>query len=749
MLSSNCPNVDAIIVADWATLEQSFIYLQTYNSPHCFIDVETDGVNEKECNLYGIAVAVDDHEAFYFVIRDQHQKLLYTPAQMDALAKKLAALVASKPWVNHNAVFDIGVLKSNLELDLAPSLHADTILMKHTVDEERPHGLKETAVKYLGEWADNAQDRLKNSVLANGGKWLKDQKDMYKADTSVLGEYACWDVVLTCKLFYLFEQKLKESGQLDFFYNKEVMPLYKLATIPMRQRGMFVDVPYFEKLRDEVEAGIAALNQDIKNYIAPLVVEFEDQLLATIKTSKSGTFAKKLLEYYDVPVPVNATTGKETMARAYVEVLAERGYGNTVALQWVLDDYPLCPKVERAVRTLAYYEQHKTDTLFNIGSNQHLAWLLFDKLGHEPKSRSRVTGAPQVNKDSLEEYAEEPFIDKLLAMKKEEKLLATYILPILEKQRQGWIYPAMLQFGTTSGRYSCGGGLNLQTLPRDDKRIKKGFIAPPGWKVVNADFSALEPRAFSWVTNDPGLKAVWNKKLDLYSQIAIDVFGLKGVSANKKDPNYLGSRMPEKRQEVKVFALAVPYGANSYRIAQLMKIDPDDAQDIVNKYLNAYPGLKKYMHDREMDARFRGRVTTQFGRIRHLDGCAHDFAIHGKIMEKKRDLIAKFGEEAGTEAYYNFRNGLNNAKNAPIQMTAAHICNAAMIKLAHSFRDENINGFLCLQVHDEITCLVEEGDAQRASELLQDAMENNWVTHLIDVPIVAEPVIASSFAEAK
>jgi len=99
--------------------------------------------------------------------------------------------------------------------------------------------------------------------------------------------------------------------------------------------------------------------------------------------------------------------------------------------------------------------------------------------------------------------------------------------------------------------------------------------------------------------------------------------------------------------------------------------------------------------------------------------------------------------------YYEFRNLMNNAKNFPIQSTAAHITNAAMIKLAHLMNENRIDGWIALQVHDELCTIVRESQADLQVKLLRDAMENNPVTKEISVPMIADPLIANTLAEAK
>lgn len=769
-------------------------YLKTCE--YVAFDLETDSANEKKARVIGIGVTGHVNQGFYIAFwkwdtASQSLVRIVSAEDEEKFVWELCELLIKKKLIMHNGVYDITVMEDYYGILLTSALYADTILMKHTVDEERPFGLKDVAValqSQIGippeEVANQEQLELKESIEKAGGKATKTQMDIYKADFEIIGKYCCADVDLTLRLFFYFSKKLKEEGLEDFFYKQEVMPLYKHATIPMKIHGLKIDVDYFKELEKEVNHAIIRLSGEVFDMIREDVKPFVRQHLDDhVKATKTGRFAEELLLYYKIPIPSNKKTGKPTLAKSALQSLAV-SYPDHVALNWLLYEPPfeeveemqeveqkdgtkaIMPvKVKRALEdpnppTLldeVVYEVKKRifveknpdhPEVFNLSSNAHLSWLLFEHHGCKAKTHSRETGAAKVDKEALEGF-DLPFIPKLAELKKQEKLLSTYVSPILEKQVEGWLYPSMLQFGTTSGRYSCAGGLNLQTLPRDDKRIKKGFVAPEGYKIVNADFSALEPRIFSWVSGDAGLKAVWLNELDLYSQIAIDVFNLEGVSARESDKNYLKKVQPDFRQKSKVFTLAVPYGANAWRIAQLMGIPVEDAQQIINRYLDAYPELKEFMANQEETAKQTGIVPTKFGRVRHMPQCKELWNRYRGLLKNKKLMQEHLGSIPGSEIYYEFRTLLNNSKNFPIQATAAHVCNAALIKLAKSFKQKNIDGWICLQVHDEISCIVKEDQAELAAGLLKDAMENNVITAQIDIPIKAEPLIADNLAEAK
>lgn len=814
-------------------------------------DIETDGLVEKTCNVIGFSVTYEDNSGDYFILRkfDQQTRtldpILAPEDELDIVSWVCNTLV-TKNLVMHNGVFDCNVMWHRYGYNLVPSLVADTILMKHTLEEERPFGLKDIAEKYkleIGfteeEAANQEQMELKDSVIARGGKWTKGQKDIFMGDPLIIGKYACADTDLTLKLFWYFHHRLEQEKLDEFFYDQEVMPLYRKATIPMKKNGMFVDVPYFQALEKELEDDTLRLSGEIFTVIEKDAEPYVRQILdEKVKETRTGKFAERVLQHYSIPIPSNAKTGKPTLAKGALKSLLT-AYPEHPALMWLLfeppfaweeytdtvvmedgthvtktkrrkvaqplpADAPVLPDdVVYAVKKALFVEA-KPDLphVFNLNSNDDLSWLLFEHYGVEPKSHSRETGKAKVDKKSLETYDELPFIKNLLRLKKNQKLLSTYIKPILLTHVDGWVYPPMKQFGTLSGRYSCGSDeesetvqreVNLQTLPRferpnkcenpeckepkkanirntslayitidcpscgshkvmmDQAMIKRGFIAPLGMKIVNADFSALEPRIFSWVSGDQGLMRIWREGLDLYSQVAIDVFGLQGISANEKDPNYLKKVQPAFRQKAKVFVLAVPYGANAARIAQEMKCEYEEADQIINAYLDSYPELRQYMMRQEIQAQNHGTVRTEFGRIRHLPKARELWQRYGKKILRKKIMIELLGEQYGNQVYYEFRNYLNNAKNFPIQATAAHVCNAALILLADLLEEHKIEGWICLQVHDEITLLVKEHHAELAAQLLQFAMEHNWVAEVIgqQVPILAEPQIAGNLADAK
>lgn len=763
------------VIDTFEAFQRLVVYADKVCSPYIVIDVETDSAIEKTANLYGIALCFTEKRAFYIVWRDQSGNLIWSDSEISAIAKWLEDICKVKKLINHNIIFDVLVLENNIGIDLCPYIYSDTILLRHTLAEEGPFGLKELAVETLGPWADKAQQELKASVLANGGKWQQSEKDIYKADTDILATYAMWDVVLTLLLFKVYEDQLKEEGLEKLFYEEEIMPLYRECTIPMKRKGFPIDVSHFQALKAEIEQKLDELEDEVIGSLKTTLEPFIAQILEEeVPIKPTGDLPKILADLSGIPLPVRKKKDKETgevtetvtLAATAVKKQKEKNSEHAHFYDWILSEGPLSlpEEVVNSARQKIFLKRKNssgTDRkkplryVFNLNSNEHLAYYFFDYKKYDAKGTTK-TGKKQINANFIDELkADDPIAQKIIDYKKLQKLLGTYVNGILSRQINGVIYSSMLQFGTTSGRYSSKNP-NIQNLPRikDEESglspmileyvnsIRKGFAAPKGYKIVNADFSQLEPCCFATNSGDKKLQEVFHKGEDLYSRVAIDVFKMDHLSANKKDPNFLKKVSPEFRNKAKVFTLAVPYGAEAGRIGEAMNCDWQEATAVINAYLSAYPNLKKYMQDCNMQAKKYGRVKTTFGRVRHLPQAKLLYEQYGNnLLDYKWASAKNLLQERRT-----LKNLLNNAKNFPIQGLAAHIVNRSMIMVARRFKQVDLDGWICLQCHDEITCVVKDEHAEMAKTILKDCMEN---TVKIAVPLVAEPLIGTSWADSK
>jgi DNA polymerase I-like protein with 3'-5' exonuclease and polymerase domains len=726
-----------------------------YSSTHLVaIDTETDSVQARTANLYGIGLAFEPDEGFYIPFRTKDGINVWGKE----VEQRIAGLLSTFPWryLMHNGVYDVQVLKQNLSADLTDKLYCDTILLKHTLDEERPHGLKETAVKYLGAWADKAQEELHENIKANGGSVTKTNMQMYKADTDVLARYCVWDVCLTRQLFDKLDPKLDKENLRHLFYEDEVMPLYREVTIPMTVRGFPINVEHFKNLQTSIQKEISDIEDKIQALIEkdvePLCV---DILNESFPVKRTGNFPKILASQMEVVLPVNELTGTVTLSKAALTKALDPAHPYT---QWLLegreDDVVRSKYLD--VQLEMFYQKHSDRRyVFNLKSNDHLSQLLFGILGEKPIAETEG-GSPKVDEDTLEQFkGKYDWMQDLIDMRRLNKLEGTYISGILEIQQDGHVYPGWKQFATTSGRYACTEP-NLQQLPRiredgDEiservksyfNKIKEGFIAGEGKKIINSDFSQLEAMIFACVSGDEKLQDAFRKGQDLYSAIAINTFGLTEYSADKKADNFLKKHLPEARNKAKVIALSSVYGATAGRLSNLMGIDKKEAQSIIDKYLDSYPQLRSYMETAKNSMVKNGYVVSRYGRRRRVPRAKLIYDTFGPAvmdfdLAKKKKL---------TEQYWELKGFLNLACNHPIQSAAAYIVNKAMIEINRALKKANINAHIAASVHDEICLIGDASQAEQAAVILQDKMEN---TIKVEVPLSAKPLIGDNWAEAK
>lgn len=597
------------------------------------------------------------------VYSEKGHKFIYKPTKEQFV--KLLEQIGDRKLIMQNGVFDCSCIYHYYGIDIREKLAHDTMLLAHTLGRDMELNLDYLSEQYLGE------------------KKIEIDKPHHELTESEMKEYCLRDVELTYKLC----EKLLNISELPMkLYTNEVMPLYREVTIPMKYKGLYVHTKYFTKLVKDLEISSKhkefLINEEIKDKIGNIKEKILDQ---TYKTSKNSRFGKLCVQLYGT---LDLDRSTELMLKTHL---------------W-LTDFPDKPFI------------------FNINSSDQLAWLLFKIYKQRIEKRSKNTNKPVVDAKILELYKHLPFIDLLLKKRKEDKLLSTYAKPILEKSVDSWVYPNMNQTGTGSGRYSSNNP-NFQNLPRDDDRIKKGIIAPKGYKIVSADFSSLEPRCFAETSGCSKLIEAYRKGEDFYSRIAIDVLGLDHLSAIPTDDNFLKKVDPEKRQIVKCFALAVIYGAKAWKVSKILCISEAKAQELIDKYLEIYPELKEYMNRQENDLILNNRIVSRFDRVIYVDYANADKKSRGHM--------------------------LNLAKNHPIQALAAHICNAAAIKTSRELIKQRIDGQIVSQIHDELVLYVCTDQAKKAAEILKDAMENNEITNKMEVPVLAEPAIGTNLAEVK
>jgi DNA polymerase-1 len=326
---------------------------------------------------------------------------------------------------------------------------------------------------------------------------------------------------------------------------------------------------------------------------------------------------------------------------------------------------------------------------FTIGSPKQLGEILFDKLqlkgGRKGKSgvwSTDVTELERLAKDGV------PIANMVLEWRQLTKLKNTYTDALQQQINKdtGRVHTCYSLSGAQTGRLSSTDP-NLQNIPirtEIGRRIRDSFVAEPGYVMLSADYSQIELRLAAHMADVPQLKQAFSEGADIHNMTAQELFG----EVNR-----------DTRASAKTINFAILYGISRWGLAGRLGITADEAQDMINRYFERFPGIRDYIATTLAQAREYGFTTTLFGRKTHFPS----------IKAKNQ------GERQGAE---------RAAVNAPIQGTSADIIKRAMARMCPALEAEGLGSTrMLLQVHDELVFEVPEADAERAKTVIRRVME--------------------------
>ena len=745
-------------------------------------DTETTSLNPRKGKIIGFSVSGEEGLGFYMptmVWNTETESL--EECQIEGIgchkiAKKLISMLVGKKLIMHNASFDCRYTSCFYGVDLLPSLWIDTALLVHTVKEEgafgygaSPFGLKSIAIMIqdkiglnVEEAANQEQLNLKASIKENGGSVTKDNFEIYKADINLLSEYAAADTDLTLRICNYFLPVLKAEGLEEFFFNDEVMPLYKEVTVPMEIEGIALDIPLIEKTREDIIADQHKYRQAVLEELMKLQKVKEwiiDSSLKEFPPSHKGKWASTLVDLYGLPIPKTA-----------------RGYSLKQANVLMLEEHPVREyllsgdlshlKEEVVVRvSMKLWKEANDGEFINIQSKKQLGEIAFNYLKEKPLSKT-AKGQAQFDDDMIQALSDKyEWCKNLRIYNKLLKIKSTYIDRFYEAAEDGRFYPDFKQNGTVSGRY----GSDLQQLPKPkedgeadpiivkyNNEIRAFFVTDPGYLLIDNDFESLEPHIFASISNDTNLQEIFNQGHDFYSTVAIRTEKLDeqrdkypdGVSADKKAPNLLKKLDAPKRNQAKAYSLGVAYGMSPYALAMSLGVSQDEGKRLHEGYMKGFPGVAEWVERSRAAFKRDGFIKNQVGRIRHLErGKVVYDAFGERIMDWKfrNELTKQIGGEEVKRLYGDYKNALNNCLNFQIQSLAASVVNRAALAINREFRQRGWEGQVIAQIHDQLIIKVKEELAHEAAQVVKHIMETT--TELPGVTLKAPPEIAKNFRD--
>jgi len=499
-------------------------------------DTETTGPEPVRDTITGYSFSLYEDEGFYIAfscMTDERGLCIEAPQpipkegqnvtgelyecvspEFKARALDLLAELTKYRTLMHNATFDVIVTSRNFGVDFINSVYCDTMLLKHTLDCDRPHGLKDCAAKYFGEDEKAEQEELGGSVIRNGGKWTKTDKWIWYGDLYYVGKYGAADTCMTLKLFNYLDPQLDTLGLRDFFYTDEVMPLLKYGTIPMKDTGFKIDVNHFKRAKLRIQAEIDELDTQLREEISDIAGEMEQAHLdKRFPPIPKRDFAEALILEAGLSLPTNPKTGGFSTAKGVIKTWAEqvlkKADEDQIKVVWFIQEE--CDKVpiyliHRVQRRL--WDEKEAAPIINLGSPKQFEYIVGKKWNIKSskttKGGDQSFDAAEIEKITVqrmqeleglgelqaqERFSELMEADKLpensdwfvkyLRKKKLENIISTSIDAILELAIDGRIHTNMMQAGTNSGRYSSNSP-NLQQLPAHSALgmvIKRGFVA--------------------------------------------------------------------------------------------------------------------------------------------------------------------------------------------------------------------------------------------------------------------------------
>lgn len=327
---------------------------------------------------------------------------------------------------------------------------------------------------------------------------------------------------------------------------------------------------------------------------------------------------------------------------------------------------------------------------FNINSPKQLGEILFGKL-HLPTGKKTKTGystSQKVLEDLAPDY---PIVEDVLSYRKYAKLKSTYADGLFNcVSGDGRVHTTYQQTVTATGRLSSTDP-NLQNIPirlELGKQIRKVFLPAEDSLYIDADYSQIELRVLAHMSGDENLIDAYRADRDIHTATAAAVFHVPADEVT-----------PLMRRSAKAVNFGIVYGISSFGLGQNLSISRQQAQEYINDYFKAYPGLHDFLDGLVDSAKAKGYAETMYGRRR-------------PVPELKDSVYMKrqFGERV--------------AMNAPIQGTAADIIKIAMLHVFIRLRKENLKSRLLLQVHDELLIEAPESEREEAERILKEEMEN-------------------------
>jgi DNA polymerase-1 len=328
--------------------------------------------------------------------------------------------------------------------------------------------------------------------------------------------------------------------------------------------------------------------------------------------------------------------------------------------------------------------------------------------------KKTATGAPSTDEEVLQELAQDyPLPARILEYRSMSKLKSTYTdkLPQMVNPATGRVHTNYAQAVAITGRLASNEP-NLQNIPirtAEGRRVREAFIAPPGHRIVSADYSQIELRIMAHISGDPGMTRAFAEGQDIHRATAAEIFGLAAAEVSA-----------EQRRYAKTINFGLIYGMGAFGLSQALGIEQKAARDYIDRYFSRFAGVRRYMEETKARAAELGYVETLFGR---------------------RIVLPEIRGGSGPRRSAAERQAIN----APMQGTAADLIKLAMIAVQRALDTPGRRTVMIMQVHDELVFEAPEDEVDWVRQEVPRLMAG--VADLA-VPLLAEVGVGLNWDEA-
>jgi DNA polymerase-1 len=250
-----------------------------------------------------------------------------------------------------------------------------------------------------------------------------------------------------------------------------------------------------------------------------------------------------------------------------------------------------------------------------------------------------------------------------------------------------------------TGRTSSNDPAMQNIIAKDTNEFRDCFIARPGHKLVIADYDSNEPRIGAYLTQDKKLIDIFQRDEKIYTAVAREIFKKEVKNGS---PEY---------SRAKSTLLGLDYGMSAWGLAKRENISKDEAQETINKFFGAFPGMKRWVDQQVKNTKM---VKTVAGR---------------KIW------LNKYSGQCE-----------RNALNGPHQGSGGDMMKQAL-GVIHQTWPFDIPFAAIEQNHDELGFDVPEEYAEKVKDFVKLVMETVGSAMIKPIPVKADIVICGQWSQ--